>query len=360
MNNKMHFKINCNNEIRRFNMDKSDLTFTKFVQQVKELFGLKETPTKIQYKDVDGDLVTCASNIEFECAISQTPKDGVLHVRIEQPRFTWKRHSRSWCDEASVKKSGENVQKQSSEEEKESSSEEKTEESVEKFGRFCGRRRRHFFWMNLAKDEREKLREKWRKLKERKEKWLKKKEKWEKKLAWRLQKKRERKLCEGVHKHCKRAKLELTDDFPKTTSLYLDGNNMFIFKRLFRSIAKQGEDTDALLAEMISNLHKKLKFKETVLLFEKTKLDCGLTKDGIEIKCAQPDYETSHDALYDIAKKSKNVKQCLFVTSDRELLMKLRKEGVKAIRPRRLIKFAMRISGDDVDNVTEWMQKLKV
>lgn len=203
--NKIHFKVRCNNEFRRFDIDKSELNYTKFLQQVKDLFGLKEIPNKIQYKDEEGDFVTCESNSEFEGAITQTPKDAVIYIQIGQPApksLGWKRHhSRSWCGEASIMKSGENVVPKQSEEEKKLSSEQTTEE-FHKFGRFHGWRRRRAFWMNLSKDEREKFKEKFRKMKEgRHEKFLKKQERM---LAWKSEREKRK-------QHCKKMKLEVND-----------------------------------------------------------------------------------------------------------------------------------------------------
>lgn len=117
--------------------------------------------------------------------------------------------------------------------------------------------------------------------------------------------------------------------------VFLDGNNMLFVDKSIRKLRlsqrqKEAERTLANLAYAFAG--GKMNF-HTVLVFDNTQ-QC--VKDWIQagdkplefmVCSANPHYKTSDDALVDWLAREQNLKECLVVTSDRELQQRLKNLG---------------------------------
>lgn len=155
----------------------------------------------------------------------------------------------------------------------------------------------------------------------------------------------------------------LDQGWPDTIKkLYLDGNNMLFVSKYLRDLALKRNKAQAerVLSELARNFGQVQNLALTHVIFDKTtSIERG---DTFVVSSASSQYQTSDDALIEIAKQASNVKvdSCLFVTSDCKLRKRLREIGAKVIKPKQWFAFTLQrikevtqIPYKDVDHLLE-------
>lgn len=121
--------------------------------------------------------------------------------------------------------------------------------------------------------------------------------------------------------------------------VFLDGNNMLFVDNSIRKLrlARKQKEAERALANVGFEFAKGRANFHTVLVYDNTKqcsknvIHVGDQALNYEICSAGPQYKTSDDALVDWMSKEQNVADCLIVTSDRELQLRLKDKGLTHI-----------------------------
>ncbi len=124
-------------------------------------------------------------------------------------------------------------------------------------------------------------------------------------------------------------------------TLYLDGNNMLYVEDAIRNmvIGRKSKQAEQTLADLAINFAQAIGTFNVVLIFDNTKQigDQDVAgKNGNTVKfsvvSAAPEFKTSDDALVAWSEKlGDKANECFFVTSDRELQVRLNRNGVENI-----------------------------
>jgi len=146
------------------------------------------------------------------------------------------------------------------------------------------------------------------------------------------------------------------------THLYLDGNNMLFVLAPLRNLAikhRNIKEAERILSTMARKFAQDMKIENCTLIFDDTKL--RVDEPHFKVCSARPSYSTSDDALVDFAKINKGI----FVTSDRELINRLKECGGIIIKPKQWFQLVATNSSDvnnkvvDLDNwANEWVEKI--
>jgi len=118
---------------------------------------------------------------------------------------------------------------------------------------------------------------------------------------------------------------------------------------------RKKREAEKVIAEIARQYLAALKRFDVVLVYDHTSLSVseellvGEKKYGFTLLSASPKYESSDDALFDWAEKlGENAKNCLFVTSDRELQGRLSQVGVTEImKPGKWFKAVKSVIGEE-------------
>jgi len=139
--------------------------------------------------------------------------------------------------------------------------------------------------------------------------------------------------------------------------LYLDGNNMLYVLSPIRSLVLKGKsaDAEAALEALARKFAEALKL-ECTLIFDDTKR--SVKEEHFVVCGARPSFSTSDDALVEWSKGID--KPSLFVTSDRELLFRLKMVGehVLLCKPKEWFRYVARVLSDtnkEVEDLDAWM-----
>jgi len=125
------------------------------------------------------------------------------------------------------------------------------------------------------------------------------------------------------------------------TRLYLDGNNMLFVKSKLRKLMlnQQNKEAEGKLADIVYRFTQEIGHIDLIIVFENSGW-CVLKKTDEQnedsktftVISASPRYKSTDEALVDLAsKQGGNVKNCMFVTSNRKLHHELREVGATHI-----------------------------
>jgi len=123
-------------------------------------------------------------------------------------------------------------------------------------------------------------------------------------------------------------------------TIYLDGNNMLFVDDNIRKmmLSRKKKDAEKVLASLAMKFSSIAQRVEIILVFDNTnqvseeKIICNDGKSFKFVVCsASPKYQSSDDALVDWAGLNPNVKNALFVTSDKGLRLRLREKGAEEV-----------------------------
>jgi hypothetical protein len=177
-------------------------------------------------------------------------------------------------------------------------------------------------------------------------KFLAKQEKKEQRMAIKKLKAEQRQVSKEERKRQKQDKFpgdyDLSVGWPANVQrLYLDGNNMlFVPKTIREATLKDRNSGETILSDMARQFGEIQGLSLTRVFYDSTtSIQRG---DAFVVSSAKPQFATSDDALVDVANQAVgvNLDSCLFVTSDRELIMRLRKVGATVIKPNEWFKYA--------------------
>jgi len=123
----------------------------------------------------------------------------------------------------------------------------------------------------------------------------------------------------------------------KPQRVYLDGNNMLFVDNNIRSdcLKKNRKIGEKKLGQICLEYCKLNGYKEVLLVFDRTKDTYELKSDGVQLRVlsAHPEFEISDDAFVEWAGRmnAEDRDVTLFVTSDRELIQRLKDKKVNMI-----------------------------
>jgi rRNA-processing protein FCF1 len=145
--------------------------------------------------------------------------------------------------------------------------------------------------------------------------------------------------------------VNLEDEWPREIqNLYLDGNNMLFVPSYLRYLRLKRSKTIAEI--VLSNLAREFSLRQQIshthVMYDST--DITEMSDTFAVSSARPDFNTSDDKLVEIAKQANmnvTLDSYLFVTSDRELSVRLRQVGAKVIKPKYWFQFTFQIFNRD-------------
>jgi len=168
---------------------------------------------------------------------------------------------------------------------------------------------------------------------------------------------------EGCSNSFEQNSLDVAQIWPtNVTHLFLDGNNMLFVLAPLRNLAiKQRNISEAerILSTMARKFAQDMKIENCTLIFDDTKL--RVDEPHFKVCSARPSYSTSDDALVDFAKINKGI----YVTSDRELINRLKECGGTIIKPKSWFQLVATNSSDvnnqvvDLDNwANQWVEKI--
>jgi myosin heavy subunit len=159
---------------------------------------------------------------------------------------------------------------------------------------------------------------------------------------------KQKKLEEKEQKKLASMPINLEQGFPTNVKqVYLDGNNMLFVPAYLRNktLTKGRHSAERALSNMARELGQVLSLNLTHVMFDST--PHTIVGDKFTVSSARPQHETSDDALVEIANQVSNagldqdLKDCyLFVTSDRELQVRLATAGVRVVKPGQWFKYA--------------------
>jgi len=149
--------------------------------------------------------------------------------------------------------------------------------------------------------------------------------------------------------------------FPTSGNLptvYLDGNNMLFVCSSLRSLVlkRQMKLAEQILVSLARKFALKLNLAKCVLIFDDT--DKHEESDSFVVCSARPRLPTSDDALVEWATSSQRALSPagIFVTSDRELCVRLSEVGASLVRPKEWFKSALgTLTGQPVDDLDSCM-----
>jgi len=138
--------------------------------------------------------------------------------------------------------------------------------------------------------------------------------------------------------------------------LYLDGNNMLYVLSPIRSLVLKGKakEAEAVLEALARKFADAMNLEHCTLVFDDT--NKNVQEDRFVVCSARPSFATSDDALVDWCKGID--KPSLFITSDRELLKRLKECGthVNIGKPKEWFRFVARVLSDkEVEDLDAWM-----
>jgi rRNA-processing protein FCF1 len=149
--------------------------------------------------------------------------------------------------------------------------------------------------------------------------------------------------------------------------VFLDGNNMLFVPDYLRTKTLQSgrHSAENALSSLARELGVKLKISTHVMYDSTTTIAAS---DKFIISSARPRYETSDDALVEIAKHAGPIpnalSSCLFVTSDRGLRLRLKQLGAQVIKPKQWFAYAFqRINAEEetpFEDMSQMLQKFDV
>jgi len=138
---------------------------------------------------------------------------------------------------------------------------------------------------------------------------------------------------------------------PEGSHLFLDGNNMLYCIKPIRDLAvkRQMRQAEGFLQRITRDFAEIMNLENCTLMFDNSTI--LVNESRFSVVSARPHFQTSDDALVELAKKTKG----LFVTSDRELIQRLRSEGAFIWGPGMWFRFVASIlSGGPVNDVDTW------
>jgi rRNA-processing protein FCF1 len=336
----------------------SNSNFVALQERISQLFSLNSMPT-VTYKDDENDTISISSDQElaFACVEKNTLRvDIFANAAQEQEEI---------AVEPKERKQKEKHERRGRKHERQPQDNETYH--LERIERIEQKIQKLKMKLETAGQKQEKITNKIAKLEEKKNKPLKEKKprleakdkqekqkiKDEKKIAKEEKHKQKeiKKAEKQVEKERKRQEKEfisgedadLEQGWPSSIEkVYLDGNNMLFVPSYLRNkcLKRSRKSAEKSLSQMAIQVGNQLNLELTHVMYDATtNRENG---DTFVVSSARPTYETSDDALVEIAKQAMNVDldSCLFVTSDRGLRLRLKQVGAKVIKPKQWFKFA--------------------
>jgi len=134
--------------------------------------------------------------------------------------------------------------------------------------------------------------------------------------------------------------------------LFLDGNNMLYVIKPIRDLAVRRRNlsqASSFLQRIARDFTEIMNLENCTLMFDNTRI--SVNESRFSVVSARPHFRTSDDALVELATKTKG----LFVTSDKELIQRLRSVGASIWSPKTWFGFvASTLSCGPVDDVNTW------
>jgi len=125
---------------------------------------------------------------------------------------------------------------------------------------------------------------------------------------------------------------------PTVNHIILDGNNMLYVANAIRKYClKRKSLAEAILSSFAKKYKEISGFKVTIIFDE---CDKTFDENGFAVFRARPGFPTADDALVKFAESVEDKKSVLFVTSDRELLLRLKGCNVLVSKPKNWMTFA--------------------